>query len=371
MGHRVEVLAHTPDLQHYYLARSERRLNKAAILGPTTDRVLQVFSSRGYTATNWIINQEIDRYCFETACSYFGLDNYDLIHAQDVVSSRAVYRVKPDHVPLVTTLHGAFTWEFKRSGIINTATEIRYSSIQERMGAESADKVIVPSNWLRELLHQQFGVALEKMITVPYGVNVDDFYARLAQPLQIQIDPGLLIVLCPARLTAVKGHRYLLKALEALNKTMSGWQCWIVGEGELHGELEKQAAELGLWDCVRFLGSRTDVPSLLKRADVVVLPSLQDNLPFVVIEAQLAGKAIIATNAGGIPEMIEHEQSGIVVPAADSGQLYLQLKRLIDDPALRQSLGMQAGMTGPQKWSKDLMISRTLSIYNEVINQRN
>lgn len=372
LGHEVEIFAHTPDLQFFYAVRTKRYLKKQAVIGPVSERVLRFRSQYKYMASEWITTQEIDRYSFEAAGVLLGLTPYDLIHAQDVVSSRAISRVKPAQTPLVTTIHGCFTWEFQRAGIIKSEDEIKYSTVQERLGAESADRVIVPSEWLKNVLHKQFEVSLSKMNVVPYGVDVNKFTSRLNQPPEPQsfiADPQSFIILCPARLTAVKGHSYLINALAVLKKDYSHWECWFVGDGELREELEKQAEQLGLKQQVRFLGSRTDVPSLLGRADIVVLPSLQDNLPFVIIEAQLAGKAILSTDAGGIPEMIEQDRTGIIVPAASSEQLYAGLKRVMENPVLRRSLADEAGRLAPQQWSNELMLSRTLAIYEDLIKK--
>jgi len=370
LGHEVEVLAHSPDLKSYYLIKSGRILAKAAVTGPIEERIGSFYREKGMISSNWALSQEIERYGFEAACAYFGFAGYDLIHAQDIVSSRAISRVKPHRIPLITTIHGCFTLEFQRAGILNSPAAINFSSRQEYLGAESSDILIVPSRWIMQLLHGQFGVSSHRMAVIPYGMDLNHFRTRLEIPLQIEVEPTSFIFMCPARLTAVKGHAVLLEALATLRVENSHWECWIVGDGELRQVLEKQCVQLGLERHVLFLGSRSDVPALLKKADAVVLPSNQDNFPFVIMEAQLAQKAIVATDAGGIPEMIEHEKTGLIVPVGDSIKLSHQMKRLLEDSALRQWLGTQAESWGIREWSKDVMISRTLTIYEKAMMGR-
>lgn len=126
--------------------------------------------------------------------------------------------------------------------------------------------------------------------------------------------PGDGRLLNVAALAKKKGHRYLLEALRDLpNATLD-----IVGDGELRGDLERQADALDLGDRVHFLGERPkqDVAELMREADLFVLPSLAENLPVVLIEAQASGLPAVATNVGGVSELVD-DAAGAMVPPAD------------------------------------------------------
>jgi glycosyltransferase involved in cell wall biosynthesis len=150
------------------------------------------------------------------------------------------------------------------------------------------------------------------------------------------------VIACAARLSEEKGHKYLLEALAKLKQERNDWVCWLMGDGKLREELEQQTKELNLEQQVLFMGKQQNVPALLKMVDICVLPSIQDNLPFAVMEAQLAGKPMIVTDAGGLPEMVQHQVNGLVAKAGDSESIYQNIKVMMDNKT-------PAGQT-QQKW---------------------
>lgn len=123
-------------------------------------------------------------------------------------------------------------------------------------------------------------------------------------------------------------------------------------------------AALGLSEQVFFLGRRQDAAALMRQADLFVLPSLQDNHPVSVMEAQIAGKLVIVSNAGGIPEMVQHGVTGLVSEAGRSEQLLHHLRLGLDNDAFRQQVGAQAQAWGRAHWSLEAMTGRVLDIYH-------
>jgi len=115
----------------------------------------------------------------------------------------------------------------------------------------------------------------------------------------------------------------------------------VVGDGKLRPVIEKQIARLGLCKYVRLLGTRTDVPNLLSASDILVLASLWEGLPGVIAEAMASGLPVVATNVGGIPELVVDGKTGLLVPPGDATSLADALSRLIDDPDLRYRLGVE------------------------------
>lgn len=156
-----------------------------------------------------------------------------------------------------------------------------------------------------------------------------------------------------AALAEKKGHRHLLEALRELPEVTLD----IVGDGELRGELERQAAALGLGDRVRFLGERPkrDVAELMRAADLFVLPSLAENLPVVLIEAQASGLPAVATSVGGVPELVD-DAAGALVPPADAAALAAAIRttlaRDFDSPALAARARDRYGYTAiSDRWT--------------------
>ncbi|MNN53374.1 D-inositol 3-phosphate glycosyltransferase [compost metagenome] len=123
----------------------------------------------------------------------------------------------------------------------------------------------------------------------------------------------------------------------------------------------------GLQDRITMLGDRKDVPALLRQSDAVVLPSLQDNLPFSIMESQLSGVPVIASNAGGIPEMISHQKTGLLFDSGDDEQLARQISVLLNDAGLRTRLASEALQWAGKHWSSDTLLKRTLGVYNKAL----
>ena len=145
-----------------------------------------------------------------------------------------------------------------------------------------------------------------------------------------------------ARIDGKKGHGTLLKSLKTLDHH-PGLTMWIVGDGPARAAAEAEAARLGLGhDRVRFLGRRSDIDRLLEGADFFVLPSDIEGIPMSILEAMAHGLPIIASHVGGIPEIIEHDINGLLVPAGDDRALASVIQRVAADPAFRRRLGHAA-----------------------------
>jgi glycosyltransferase involved in cell wall biosynthesis len=131
---------------------------------------------------------------------------------------------------------------------------------------------------------------------------------------------GDVRLLAVGNLTAIKGHRVLIEAMGRLVNALPGVSLDIVGDGELRDELEKQARRSGLAPYVRFHGrlSRPDVAEMMRSADLLVLPSLWENLPCVLLEATSAGLPVVATRVGGIAEIVDASNGQLVEPDSDT-----------------------------------------------------
>jgi glycosyltransferase involved in cell wall biosynthesis len=145
---------------------------------------------------------------------------------------------------------------------------------------------------------------------------------------------GVPLALALGRLHENKGFDVLLAALARVPDL----HLWLAGEGPLRGDLESQAAALGVAGRVRFLGWRDDVPALLAAADFLVSSSRHEPLGNVVIEAWAAERAVIATASAGPRELIRDGESGLLAPIEDAAALAAALARLAADPALRARL---------------------------------
>ena len=155
------------------------------------------------------------------------------------------------------------------------------------------------------------------------------------------------------RLDPIKGFDVLIEALRRLRERNLPFHCELIGEGPLRAALEAQRRAAGLDDALSMPGARPqeDVRAMLGRVAIFVMPSVttpegnQDGIPVALMEAMASGAAVVGTTVSGLPELIEHEVSGLLVPPNDAAALAEAIARLLDDPALRRRLGEAARQT--------------------------
>ncbi|MDF2936151.1 MAG: glycosyltransferase family 1 protein [Paenibacillaceae bacterium] len=374
MGHEVDVLGNSPDYSSFHLYNKGLSLDKRHLLPMLETKLSQ--SLAPYLFEQPVIWQnEYDRYCLELSAAYFGLEQYDVIHTQDVISARALSRIKPKRTPLVSHIHGSVATEMfshfrmhPELGIYENSPAFNYFKAMEYYGASGTDLSITANHWQRNMLVSEFGVPPEKVAVFQYGLDADPFWAKVAAGTDIQRPPGKKVIIFPARLVFIKGVHILIDALATLKQARSDWVCWIVGDGDQRAALEDQTRRLGLQQEVAFLGNRNDVPALLSQSDIFVHCCLQDNQPFSVMEAQMAGLPVLVSSAAGLPEMVEHGVTGMISPAGDAVTLFQQLRQLLEDDEYRTRLGQQAQSWARSHWSLDLMIGRLLEVYQKVMD---
>lgn len=171
------------------------------------------------------------------------------------------------------------------------------------------------------------------------------------------------LIVCVGRFAPEKGHRYLIEALSLLNEHHFQWRCTFLGDGELEPDLRALSAKHNLLDKVLFPGFCEDVFTELLKADVFVLPSLHEGSPNALIEAMGIGMPCIASDVGGIRDLIVNEKNGIRVPPENSVVLSKGLHRILTEPALAMELGRSARTTIQQKFDSSESIQKLEKIY--------
>lgn len=318
---------------------------------------------------------EKERIGYTRGVSRLNINQYDLIHTQDVVATACIRSLKSVKTPVVATIHGCVAHELNRyiKDILKAPTAdiaTKYFNELEHTGAMAADCTIVANHWLKEILIQEFRVNEHQLKVFHYGYDIDSFLKRMQTPSKVHPPVGQQVIIYTGRLAEIKGIHHLLKALSELKKIKKGWVCWIVGDGDQKAELKAQSRALGLGKRVLFLGNRNDVPSLLSLANIFVLPSLIENQPLSVIEAQIAKKPVIVSDAGGLPEMVQHGSTGLIFPAGDATSLCENLYNLLIDPAYRGMLGANAQEWALKHWDQKDAVQKVLDVYKEVLSHK-
>ena len=173
------------------------------------------------------------------------------------------------------------------------------------------------------------------------------------------------LIVSVGRFAPEKGHRYLIEALNLLKQQNVAWRCTFLGDGKLEPELRALVAEYGLSEQVAFPGFCEDVFSVLLTADVFVLPSLHESSPNALIEAMGIGMPCIASDVGGIVDLIENEKNGIRVPSQNPEALTAALHRVLTEPDFTTGLGKNARATIQKKFDSAESIKKLEDIYRQ------
>ena len=174
------------------------------------------------------------------------------------------------------------------------------------------------------------------------------------------------LIVSVGRFAPEKGHRYLIEALNLLKHQNVAWRCTFLGEGKLEPELRALVAEYGLSEQVAFPGFCEDVFSVLLTADVFVLPSLHESSPNALIEAMGIGMPCIASDVGGIGDLIESEKNGIAIPPQNPASLATALHRILINANFSSELGGNARATIQQKFNSTVSMQKLENIYQQL-----
>ncbi|MFF3247491.1 glycosyltransferase [Streptomyces sp. NPDC002870] len=232
----------------------------------------------------------------------------------------------------------------------------------ERVATGMTDFVVANAHAVAEDARRQEGLPQDKITVIHNGMEERDF--QTVAPADLTTD--LPVVLCVANLRTYKGHRYLLDSVGRMQQRGQRCTLVLIGEGPQRLQLQQQADRLSI--DVRFLGHRTDVPAFLARADVVVLPSLEEGLSNAVMEAMAVGRPVVATAVGGTPELLRDR--GVLVPPADTEALAQGLQWMLTDRAAATQLAKSARHWALEHLSADAMVERHIGLYRHLLERR-
>lgn len=224
-------------------------------------------------------------------------------------------------------------------------------------------KVIAVSNFMKNSLIDK-GIRKDKIAVVYNGVDFPKKRTSNSAPKEIPNDFRIGIV---GRLREEKGHEFLLKSLYKLKNELmqQNWICYVFGEGSLKDKLVKLASDLHLEDRIIFKGFIKNKEEIYENIDLVIVPSLNESLSYVAIEALAYSKPVIATNVGGLPEVIIDGKTGILVEYGDENELANKIKIIMNEKLLYTRLSKDGFAYVKSKFSKTKMIEETQRIYFE------
>jgi glycosyltransferase involved in cell wall biosynthesis len=235
-------------------------------------------------------------------------------------------------------------------------------------------QVLTTSRRIASRLSEELGVPAARIACVATGIDLERFRPDVPGRLrhELGLGPEVPLVGMISVLRSWKGHGTFFDAAALLlERGERPLHFVIAGDGPGREEL-RQRAELEPWrGRVTLLGHRDDVPNLLASLDVVVLPSYaHEGIPQIILQAQAMARAVVATNVGGIPEVVDDGANGLLVTPRDPAALAGKIGQLLDDAALRRILGEVARVRVEKQHSLDAMGERLLALYEKIDRKR-
>jgi glycosyltransferase involved in cell wall biosynthesis len=169
-------------------------------------------------------------------------------------------------------------------------------------------------------------------------------------------------------LLPIKGPMFLLEAMARLWNGGRKAALIYVGKGDLEPDLKEAASKRGVSEKVKFLGWRDDVPEIMAILDILVLPSMNEGMGRVLVEAMAAGKAVVGSRVGGIKDLIKEEENGLLAIPGDVEDLSRAIERLLGEPGLRAEMG-KAGRRMAEAYSVGKMVQKVDALYTSLLTE--
>jgi glycosyltransferase involved in cell wall biosynthesis len=243
----------------------------------------------------------------------------------------------------------------------------------ERWAARWTDRIItLTDRGTDEHLARDIGCA-EQYVAVPSGVPTDELRAaappRGGARARLGLDPDAFVVVGLGRLVPIKGFDLLARALPAVVAQIPSARALLVGDGAERAYLEAIAATTGVTERLRMTGETEDMTSYLAAADVVAVPSRNEGMGRVIVEAMALGLPVVATAVGGIPDVVTDGECGRLVEPEDVDALGAALIELGRDPALRRKLG-EAAVRRAEAFSTAVASEKLLAVYATLVRAK-
>ena len=282
-------------------------------------------------------------------------EKIDIVHAHTRVSQvAAVLACHMAHTPCVTTCHGYFK---KRS-----------RNLIDTWGA----KVIAISDAVKAHLIEDLGVDEKRIVVVYSGVDIKRFSKIYSEPEKRAIKESIGLKSGPVvgtigRLSSVKGQKFLIEAMAEVAGEVKDAQALIIGDGEEKLALESLAKSLGIEDSVRFVNSNVDTNRFLSVMDIFVFPSVKEGLGIALLEALAAGRACVASDIGGIADIIANDNCGVLVPVGDAAAISSAILKLLRSAEERRRMGEIGKKVVAEKFSIGRMAEEIERIYEKTV----
>lgn len=289
---------------------------------------------------------------------------YDIVHTHGVranllgrLAARLTGKKK-----VITTVHSLLERDYQ--GIVSRCA----NNLAERSTRSLTDHFIAVSQGLKDRLVAG-GVPANRVTVIHNGILLEGIKssgaAGTAIKEKLSIRDAALVGIV-ARLHAVKGHRYFIEAAQEVLQQRPQTRFLIVGDGPCRPFLEKFAGDMEINDKITFTGFVEDVYTLMAELDLLVISSLWEGFGLTAIEAMVLGVPVVATEVGGLPEVVRHGETGLLVPPANAAALAKRIIWMLDHPREAREMAAKGGDVVQRKFTAGEMARRTVDLYRKV-----
>lgn len=230
-------------------------------------------------------------------------------------------------------------------------------------------KITVNSSAVLDITNNEF-FSLKKTILIRNGIELHAPTSNTTDNL-LKKEPGIIVVGMIANYRKVKNIPMLINAAKILQPTYPHIQFWIAGEGDERPALERMINELSLENVVFLTGQINNIKEFLSNVDIFTLTSVAEGSPNAVLEAMVEGIPVIATNVGGVPDLIKHDKTGYLINSNDHQQLSQRIIDLISSPLQAKSLGDNGKVLSHELFDLNRLYKDQLTLFKGIINKSN
>lgn len=329
-----------------------------------SDPFVGIAAEAGINALNVTMRNRMDLRVVGKLASFIRKNDFDIVHTHGVRANllgRLAAR-QANRKPVVTTVHSLLERDYpgfvRRQ--VNRFTEWATRGLTEQF--------IAVSQGLKAKLVSS-GVPADRVTVIYNGIVVENF-SPSAEPGAVRALLGygadVPLVGIVARLHPVKGHQYFLEAAQIILEQHPEVRFVVAGDGPQRTVLEEMAGRLGIGKQVHFTGFVSEVSSLMADLDLLVISSLWEGFGLTAVEAMALGVPVVSTEVGGLPEVVLHGETGLLVPPANAAALAKNIIWMLEHPEAAAEMAKKATLAVCEKFTAQVMARRTEELYRRV-----
>ena len=235
------------------------------------------------------------------------------------------------------------------------------------------DRTIAVSELSRDMLIENYRIPPDRIVAIRNGIDIarfdDDVDGDLVRA-ELGLAPDDRVAILIGRFAARKGHNYAMRAMKLASARVPDLRMIFAGDGELESELRAEARELGVSDRVLFAGFRRDIPRLLAASDLLLLPSEDECLPLVILEAMSSRLPVVATDVGGISEAVDDGGTGILVSPRDAEGLADAMVEVLGDVERARAMGVEGRRKVEAEFGLEACSAAVFTVYDELLTKK-